>query len=223
MQGSHAHTLIHTFCVASFAAVQAAYVTGLQCPQTAYCSGRCSSWVLIGLHGALTFKSHVGTIWIRLATLTLLHPPLPSSPSPPPSISPPSLCFEFLFLLPPPLPPQGASSVPAFFSEDDSQSNDSSDSDSSSSQSDDVEQETFLVDEPLERTTGAAHANSAAQAPRSMQWAVRTTPSQRASGGAPSSTSTPAGQSPPPLINLPHIIILSFSLIHYTAFIYQSL
>ncbi|XP_063054962.1 E3 ubiquitin-protein ligase UBR5 isoform X9 [Engraulis encrasicolus] len=88
----------------------------------------------------------------------------------------------------------GASSVPAFFSEDDSQSNDSSDSDSSSSQSDDVDQETFMVDEPLERTTGTAHANSAAQAPRSMQWAVRTTPSQRASGGAPSSTSTPAGQ-----------------------------
>ncbi|XP_063054961.1 E3 ubiquitin-protein ligase UBR5 isoform X8 [Engraulis encrasicolus] len=89
----------------------------------------------------------------------------------------------------------GASSVPAFFSEDDSQSNDSSDSDSSSSQSDDVDQETFMVDEPLERTTGTAHANSAAQAPRSMQWAVRTTPSQRASGGAPSSTSTPAASS----------------------------
>uniref|UniRef100_A0A672MCF9 E3 ubiquitin-protein ligase UBR5-like n=1 Tax=Sinocyclocheilus grahami TaxID=75366 RepID=A0A672MCF9_SINGR len=89
----------------------------------------------------------------------------------------------------------GASSVPAFFSEDDSQSNDSSDSDSSSSQSDDVDQETFLLDEPLERTTGSAHANSAAQAPRSMQWAVRTTPSQRSTGGAPSSSSTPAASS----------------------------
>lgn len=89
---------------------------------------------------------------------------------------------------------EGASSVPAFFSEDDSQSNDSSDSDSSSSQSDDVDQETFLLDEPLERTTSASHANSAAQAPRSMQWAVRNTPSQRATGSAPSSSSTPAGQ-----------------------------
>ncbi|XP_073728724.1 E3 ubiquitin-protein ligase UBR5 isoform X8 [Misgurnus anguillicaudatus] len=89
----------------------------------------------------------------------------------------------------------GASSVPAFFSEDDSQSNDSSDSDSSSSQSDDVDQETYLLDEPLERTTGSAHANSAAQAPRSMQWAVRTTPSQRTAGGAPSSSSTPAASS----------------------------
>ncbi|XP_073780763.1 E3 ubiquitin-protein ligase UBR5 isoform X31 [Danio rerio] len=89
----------------------------------------------------------------------------------------------------------GASSVPAFFSEDDSQSNDSSDSDSSSSQSDDVDQETFLLDEPLERTTGSAHANSAAQAPRSMQWAVRTTPSQRSGGGAPSSSSAPAASS----------------------------
>uniref|UniRef100_A0A671LDN1 E3 ubiquitin-protein ligase UBR5 n=1 Tax=Sinocyclocheilus anshuiensis TaxID=1608454 RepID=A0A671LDN1_9TELE len=89
----------------------------------------------------------------------------------------------------------GASSVPAFFSEDDSQSNDSSDSDSSSSQSDDVDQEIFLLDEPLERTTGSAHANSAAQAPRSMQWAVRTTPSQRSAGGAPSSSSTPAASS----------------------------
>uniref|UniRef100_A0AAX7U251 E3 ubiquitin-protein ligase UBR5 n=1 Tax=Astatotilapia calliptera TaxID=8154 RepID=A0AAX7U251_ASTCA len=89
----------------------------------------------------------------------------------------------------------GASSVPAFFSEDDSQSNDSSDSDSSSSQSDDVDQETFLLDEPLERTTNASHANSAAQAPRSMQWAVRNTPSQRAPGSAPSSTSTPAASS----------------------------
>ena len=49
----------------------------------------------------------------------------------------------------------GASSVPAFFSEDDSQSNDSSDSDSSSSQSDDIEQETFMLDEPLERTTNS--------------------------------------------------------------------
>ncbi|XP_056115395.1 E3 ubiquitin-protein ligase UBR5 isoform X7 [Rhinichthys klamathensis goyatoka] len=89
----------------------------------------------------------------------------------------------------------GASSVPAFFSEDDSQSNDSSDSDSSSSQSDDVDQETFLLDEPLERTTGSAHANSAAQAPRSMQWAVRTTPNQRSAGGAPSSSSAPAASS----------------------------
>ncbi|KAG7270745.1 LOW QUALITY PROTEIN: hypothetical protein CRUP_010579 [Coryphaenoides rupestris] len=88
----------------------------------------------------------------------------------------------------------GASSVPAFFSEDDSQSNDSSDSDSSS-QSDDVEQETFLLDEPLERTTNSSHANSAAQAPRSMQWAVRNTPSQRAAGNTPSSTSTPAASS----------------------------
>lgn len=94
-----------------------------------------------------------------------------------------------------PLVSKGASSVPAFFSEDDSQSNDSSDSDSSSSQSDDVDQETFLFDEPLERTTSASHANSAAQAPRSMQWAVRNTPSQRATGSAPSSSSTPAGQS----------------------------
>uniref|UniRef100_H3D6Z1 E3 ubiquitin-protein ligase UBR5 n=1 Tax=Tetraodon nigroviridis TaxID=99883 RepID=H3D6Z1_TETNG len=89
----------------------------------------------------------------------------------------------------------GASSVPAFFSEDDSQSNDSSDSDSSSSQSDDVDQETFLLDEPLERTTSASHANSAAQAPRSMQWAVRNTPSQRASGSAPSNSSTPSASS----------------------------
>ncbi|XP_029594233.1 E3 ubiquitin-protein ligase UBR5-like isoform X2 [Salmo trutta] len=89
----------------------------------------------------------------------------------------------------------GASSVPAFFSEDDSQSNDSSDSDSSSSQSDDVDQETFLLDEPLERTTTASHVNSAAQAPRSMQWAVRNTPSQRATGSAPSSSSTPAASS----------------------------
>lgn len=84
--------------------------------------------------------------------------------------------------------------MPAFFSEDDSQSNDSSDSDSSSSQSDDADQETYLLDEPLERTTGSAHANSAAQAPRSMQWAVRTTPSQRTAGGAPASSSTPAGR-----------------------------
>lgn len=84
--------------------------------------------------------------------------------------------------------------MPAFFSEDDSQSNDSSDSDSSSSQSDDADQETYLLDEPLERTTGSAHANSAAQAPRSMQWAVRTTPSQRTAGGAPTSSSTPAGR-----------------------------
>lgn len=89
----------------------------------------------------------------------------------------------------------GASSVPAFFSEDDSQSNDSSDSDSSSSQSDDVEQETFMLDEPLERTTNSSHASGAAQAPRSMQWAVRNTQHQRATGTAPSSTSTPAGKS----------------------------
>ncbi|KAG7237304.1 hypothetical protein INR49_032487 [Caranx melampygus] len=89
----------------------------------------------------------------------------------------------------------GASSVPAFFSEDDSQSNDSSDSDSSSSQSDDVDQETFLLDEPLERTTSASHANSAAQAPRSLQWAVRNAPSQRTTGSAPSSSSTPAASS----------------------------
>ncbi|PWA32410.1 hypothetical protein CCH79_00011993 [Gambusia affinis] len=89
----------------------------------------------------------------------------------------------------------GASSVPAFFSEDDSQSNDSSDSDSSSSQSDDVDQETFLLDEPLERTTSASHANTAAQAPRSMQWAVRNTPSQRTSGSGPSASSTPAASS----------------------------
>lgn len=105
------------------------------------------------------------------------------------------LVFLFFFIPNhPPLLPEGASSVPAFFSEDDSQSNDSSDSDSSSSQSDDVDQETFLLDEPLERTTTASHANSAAQAPRSMQWAVRNTPSQRAAGSAPSSSSTPAGQ-----------------------------
>ena len=89
----------------------------------------------------------------------------------------------------------GASSVPAFFSEDDSQSNDSSDSDSSSSQSDDIEQETFMLDEPLERTTNSSHANGAAQAPRSMQWAVRNTQHQRAASTAPSSTSTPAGKS----------------------------
>ncbi|KAK2509429.1 hypothetical protein MC885_012807 [Smutsia gigantea] len=89
----------------------------------------------------------------------------------------------------------GASSVPAFFSEDDSQSNDSSDSDSSSSQSDDIEQETFMLDEPLERTTNSSHASGAAQAPRSMQWAVRNTQHQRAASTAPSSTSTPAGKS----------------------------
>ncbi|XP_036193817.1 E3 ubiquitin-protein ligase UBR5 isoform X14 [Myotis myotis] len=89
----------------------------------------------------------------------------------------------------------GASSVPAFFSEDDSQSNDSSDSDSSSSQSDDIEQETFMLDEPLERTTNSSHANGAAQAPRSMQWAVRNTQHQRAASTAPSSTSTPAASS----------------------------
>lgn len=56
-----------------------------------------------------------------------------------------------------------------------------------------MDQETFLLDEPLERTTSASHANSAAQAPRSMQWAVRNTPSQRASGSAPSNSSTPSG------------------------------
>ncbi|ERE60414.1 E3 ubiquitin-protein ligase [Cricetulus griseus] len=89
----------------------------------------------------------------------------------------------------------GASSVPAFFSEDDSQSNDSSDSDSSSSQSDDLEQETFMLDEPLERTSSSSHASGAAQAPRSMQWAVRNTQHQRATSTAPSSTSTPAGKS----------------------------
>ncbi|XP_063307260.1 E3 ubiquitin-protein ligase UBR5 isoform X5 [Pelobates fuscus] len=89
----------------------------------------------------------------------------------------------------------GASSVPAFFSEDDSQSNDSSDSDSSSSQSDDLDQETFMIDEPLERSTNSTHANGAAQAPRSMQWAVRNTQSQRTPNAAPSSTSTPAGNS----------------------------
>ncbi|XP_075562225.1 E3 ubiquitin-protein ligase UBR5 isoform X8 [Pelecanus crispus] len=89
----------------------------------------------------------------------------------------------------------GASSVPAFFSEDDSQSNDSSDSDSSSSQSDDIEQETFMLDEPLERTTNSSHANGAAQAPRSMQWAVRNTQNQRTTSTAPSSTSAPAASS----------------------------
>uniref|UniRef100_H0VF27 HECT-type E3 ubiquitin transferase n=1 Tax=Cavia porcellus TaxID=10141 RepID=H0VF27_CAVPO len=89
----------------------------------------------------------------------------------------------------------GASSVPAFFSEDDSQSNDSSDSDSSSSQSDDMEQETFMLDEPLERTTSSSHASGAAQAPRSMQWAVRHTQHQRAASTAPASTSTPAASS----------------------------
>uniref|UniRef100_A0A8C0XGE5 E3 ubiquitin-protein ligase UBR5 n=1 Tax=Castor canadensis TaxID=51338 RepID=A0A8C0XGE5_CASCN len=89
----------------------------------------------------------------------------------------------------------GASSVPAFFSEDDSQSNDSSDSDSSSSQSDDIEQETFMLDEPLERTTNSSHASGAAQAPRSMQWAVRNTQHQRAASTAPSSTSTPTASS----------------------------
>lgn len=109
------------------------------------------------------------------------------------SVSPLITAFYF-FPLYPVLISEGASSVPAFFSEDDSQSNDSSDSDSSSSQSDDVDQETFLLDEPLERTTSASHANSAAQAPRSMQWAVRNTPSQRATGSAPTSSSTPAGQ-----------------------------
>ncbi|KAF4798084.1 hypothetical protein TURU_067051 [Turdus rufiventris] len=83
----------------------------------------------------------------------------------------------------------GASSVPAFFSEDDSQSNDSSDSDSSSSQSDDIEQETFMLDEPLERTTNSSHANGAAQAPRSMQWAVRNTQNQRTTSTAPSTSS----------------------------------
>ncbi|XP_041422518.1 E3 ubiquitin-protein ligase UBR5 isoform X11 [Xenopus laevis] len=89
----------------------------------------------------------------------------------------------------------GASSVPAFFSEDDSQSNDSSDSDSSSSQSDDLDQETFMIDEPLERSSNSNHANGAAQAPRSMQWAVRNTQSQRAPNTTPSNTSTPAASS----------------------------
>lgn len=124
---------------------------------------------------------------LKLISPLFPHPlsPLPLFPHP---SSPP-------VPLPLPIPLlQGASSVPAFFSEDDSQSNDSSDSDSSSSQSDDVDQETFLLDEPLERTTTASHVNSAAQAPRSMQWAVRNTPSQRATGSAPSSSSTPAGQ-----------------------------
>ncbi|KAJ8394592.1 hypothetical protein AAFF_G00043950 [Aldrovandia affinis] len=79
--------------------------------------------------------------------------------------------------------------------EDDSQSNDSSDSDSSSSQSDEVDQETYLVDEPLERTSSASQASGAAQAPRSMQWAVRSTPSQRAPGSAPSSSSNPVASS----------------------------
>lgn len=116
-------------------------------------------------------------------------------------------------------PCEGASSVPAFFSEDDSQSNDSSDSDSSSSQSDDVDQETFLLDEPLERTTSASHANSAAQAPRSMQWAVRNTPSQRATGSAPSSSSAPAGQCPSSLFvpPLPGELVHHLFLISYTA------
>ncbi|XP_043921583.1 E3 ubiquitin-protein ligase UBR5 [Protopterus annectens] len=89
----------------------------------------------------------------------------------------------------------GASSVPAFFSEDDSQSNDSSDSDSSSSQSDDVEQEAFMLDEPLERTTNSSHANSAAQAPRSMQWAVRNTQNQRTTNTTSPSSSAPSASS----------------------------
>ncbi|XP_069477553.1 E3 ubiquitin-protein ligase UBR5 isoform X1 [Ambystoma mexicanum] len=89
----------------------------------------------------------------------------------------------------------GASSVPAFFSEDDSQSNDSSDSDSSSSQSEDIEQETFMIDEPLERSASSSNANGASQAPRSMQWAVRNTQNPRAANSAPSSTSTPAPNS----------------------------
>uniref|UniRef100_S4RBG7 Ubiquitin protein ligase E3 component n-recognin 5 n=1 Tax=Petromyzon marinus TaxID=7757 RepID=S4RBG7_PETMA len=73
----------------------------------------------------------------------------------------------------------GASSVPAFFSEDDSQSDESSDSESSSSPTEEEEQDGFLQDEPLERTANSAHASSAAQAPRSMQWAVRTPQPQR--------------------------------------------
>uniref|UniRef100_S4RBH7 Ubiquitin protein ligase E3 component n-recognin 5 n=1 Tax=Petromyzon marinus TaxID=7757 RepID=S4RBH7_PETMA len=69
--------------------------------------------------------------------------------------------------------------VPAFFSEDDSQSDESSDSESSSSPTEEEEQDGFLQDEPLERTANSAHASSAAQAPRSMQWAVRTPQPQR--------------------------------------------
>lgn len=52
-----------------------------------------------------------------------------------------------------------------------------------------------MLDEPLERTTNSSHANGAAQAPRSMQWAVRNTQHQRAASTAPSSTSTPAASS----------------------------
>uniref|UniRef100_UPI00358E0F24 E3 ubiquitin-protein ligase UBR5-like isoform X5 n=1 Tax=Myxine glutinosa TaxID=7769 RepID=UPI00358E0F24 len=73
----------------------------------------------------------------------------------------------------------GASSVPAFFSEDDSQSEESSESESSSSPSEEEEQDGFLQDEPLERTANTPHGASAAQAPRSMQWAVRSPQAQR--------------------------------------------
>lgn len=51
-----------------------------------------------------------------------------------------------------------------------------------------------MLDEPLERTTNSSHANGAAQAPRSMQWAVRNTQNQRTTSTAPSSTSAPAGK-----------------------------
>lgn len=51
-----------------------------------------------------------------------------------------------------------------------------------------------MIDEPLERSTNSNHANGAAQAPRSMQWAVRNTQNQRTPNTAPSSTSTPAGK-----------------------------
>lgn len=52
-----------------------------------------------------------------------------------------------------------------------------------------------MIDEPLERSTNSNHANGAAQAPRSMQWAVRNTQNQRTPNTAPSSTSTPAASS----------------------------
>lgn len=71
-----------------------------------------------------------------------------------------------------------------------------------------MDQETFLLDEPLERTTSSSHANSAAQAPRSMQWAVRNTPSQRASGSAPSNSSTPSG--PWSFVHLGFLITFNF-------------
>lgn len=51
-----------------------------------------------------------------------------------------------------------------------------------------------MIDEPLERSTNSNHANGAAQAPRSMQWAVRNTQNQRTPNTAPSSTSTPVGK-----------------------------